>query len=1044
MKKNSGVKKRLNALCLMIAVALPYAGYGQSPEIKLEGNTRTVSLSSLSEVRGVKVGKEFSYTASGLSKSDLLTLELGFVEPENKAPGERVFNVIINDKAALSNFDIATQTRNSDGVVVKRFTITPREGFLEFQFVGVKGEAALAFIRLKGPSLDYLVNHEHSDSKPSPVPVPDKKIPEPAALQTPVSTSTVTEKISPAIPLLTPDKKDNETFADYDPQTMTITVDKEHKGWKSGMPIGGIGTGKFEILPSGEFANFTINNSWDLPVLRPAGTFLAVATKATSRGGSGRLLQSNPTGSPFTKTPKIPVTEYKGIFPFSEWDFKDPGIYVDVKVKAWSAVVPHDHEDSNLPASVINVVLHNPNKYPVAAGVVLSWEDLNGRGGSLIAGEADKHGFVGNTVHEDIQTSGLRGIKISGGETLTGRPKTFTGEYFIGTPIKGAAISRSLNWNSQSSEISWWKKFSSSLRLDKFPAAPEVSKSASKQPASSALCVTVNLAPKERRQIPFVVSWYMPTITNIETKSNPTVPVAPNYTERFKSSVEVASYFAKHRLNLEKSTREWHDLVMRSNLPSWVRVHSLNSLAPLISNSVVLTNQRFSLLESIPDMHGMLGGIDTRWGANDFLISMFPRFFEKELELYAKTQKDDGQIARYVGNVHGALAGLDEKLLGEGWPDATSAFLYESHRLRTATGNDNFLTQNKPVIDKAKKWLKEQITSAESDKLPSVFSEIYGWKGAALSTYGNAIAAMTLAGEDLPGEQQTWKNRLVENSESLFGNVLSGMSALRNAGYESIISDEETKKVFDNIWDKHYVTHNPVPSVSDGDESPALSILNSLQAGYGAAAIQAGIVDKGIEVYMRMFKVAYAATYSPWRPSFIYSVPLASEFAYRSHPSGMAAWSIYGALSGVYLDLDNKILSLNPQVPGGLKNNELKIPVFTTAFWGWLEYNSESSTGTLSIVKVMPGFRDQSVEVVATHLDSSGPKVKLNSPFTFEVGKTLKISGWPDKPGATVNVENDLSTDDAITTKSMMEDAETSGQLIESPDGKVDRQGEEI
>src|SRR5690606_10503687 len=114
----------------------------------------------------------------------------------------------------------------------------------------------------------------------------------------------------------------------------------------------------------------------------------------------------------------------------------------------------------------------------------------------------------------------------------------------------------------------------------------------------------------------------------------------------------------------------------------------------LITNSVVLTNQRFSLLESIPDMHGMLGGIDTRWGANDFLVSMFPRFFEKELELYAKTQKEDGQIARYVGNVHGALSGLDEKLLGENWPDATSAFLYEIQRLKKATGNDTIITHN--------------------------------------------------------------------------------------------------------------------------------------------------------------------------------------------------------------------------------------------------------------------------------------------------------------------------------------------------------------
>ena len=54
--------------------------------------------------------------------------------------------------------------------------------------------------------------------------------------------------------------------------------------WRSGMPLGGIGCGKFELLPAGWFARFTLNHNWDLPLweepfVPSRGTFFAISVR---------------------------------------------------------------------------------------------------------------------------------------------------------------------------------------------------------------------------------------------------------------------------------------------------------------------------------------------------------------------------------------------------------------------------------------------------------------------------------------------------------------------------------------------------------------------------------------------------------------------------------------------------------------------------------------------------------------------------------------------------------------------------------------------
>src|SRR5947207_5753085 len=47
-----------------------------------------------------------------------------------------------------------------------------------------------------------------------------------------------------------------------------------------GVPLGGIGTGKVELLPDGTLGNLTLNNNWERPIAELPGSFFAVRATA--------------------------------------------------------------------------------------------------------------------------------------------------------------------------------------------------------------------------------------------------------------------------------------------------------------------------------------------------------------------------------------------------------------------------------------------------------------------------------------------------------------------------------------------------------------------------------------------------------------------------------------------------------------------------------------------------------------------------------------------------------------------------------------------
>src|SRR5437762_1201159 len=76
------------------------------------------------------------------------TLELSFFDPQGSSPGQRLFNVIAEDRTILRKFDIVARAGNK-GAITPVTTVTVNDGRLSLGFTGVKGNAIVSAIELR-------------------------------------------------------------------------------------------------------------------------------------------------------------------------------------------------------------------------------------------------------------------------------------------------------------------------------------------------------------------------------------------------------------------------------------------------------------------------------------------------------------------------------------------------------------------------------------------------------------------------------------------------------------------------------------------------------------------------------------------------------------------------------------------------------------------------------------------------------------------------------------------------------------------------------
>ena len=114
-------------------------GWGREPELAvIEGSDDRTLMATYRE-------GEFVYHLP--ADNGIYRVRFRFMEP-SAGVGERVFDVLANDKSLLKDFDIALEAGGILTVVEREFTVTVSDGLLELSFKTVNENAIVSAIEV--------------------------------------------------------------------------------------------------------------------------------------------------------------------------------------------------------------------------------------------------------------------------------------------------------------------------------------------------------------------------------------------------------------------------------------------------------------------------------------------------------------------------------------------------------------------------------------------------------------------------------------------------------------------------------------------------------------------------------------------------------------------------------------------------------------------------------------------------------------------------------------------------------------------------------
>lgn len=142
-----------------------------------------------------------------------------------------------------------------------------------------------------------------------------------------------------------------------------------HPPMASGIPLGGMGAGTFELRADGGMYEWQIFNNWGQRLILP-DTFFAVRAAEKGKAAVVRRLQT----IRHTSNPGLPVPNitYEGRAPIARLRYHEPALPVNVSLTAWSPLIPHEPRDSGLPAAVFTFELTNPTSSHAEATLLAS------------------------------------------------------------------------------------------------------------------------------------------------------------------------------------------------------------------------------------------------------------------------------------------------------------------------------------------------------------------------------------------------------------------------------------------------------------------------------------------------------------------------------------------------------------------------------------------------------------------------------------------------------------------------------------------------
>jgi non-lysosomal glucosylceramidase len=424
----------------------------------------------------------------------------------------------------------------------------------------------------------------------------------------------------------------------------------------SGVPLGGIGTGKVEICRDGRFRNFSGNNNQDMPFEEPDG--LKGAYLALEANDTKRLLATRPMAG----IAPCEELQFDPAFPQATLTAPQAVPGLDAAVRLSGPLAPHDVRTSSLPAVLIRWQLTNTTDDALQATCTMGWPNLIGSGGGIK--EEEKSIGYGDGFYQywsSPDAPSTEEISVDG----VGEGLVFTNQP---SPISPAADGRHLLLGKRSEGVT--------IKSNQ---------------AENTLSADVEIGPGQTWTVDMLLLWEMPNW--VDTRQ---VNQGLYWQNHFADGPAIADELLGRFDEILQRGGELKSLMEETTLPQDIQSRLLNCCYPLVTNSILFRDGRFSINEGPTEMAGCYGTIDQRLGAHAATQLFFPELNATELGLFADVQDTDGAINHDLGGGH-----LDKGICPILWPDLCCSFVIQHARHAWTTGDKAFAQAAWPKVKKA-------------------------------------------------------------------------------------------------------------------------------------------------------------------------------------------------------------------------------------------------------------------------------------------------------------------------------------------------------
>lgn len=153
-----------------------------------------------------------------------------------------------------------------------------------------------------------------------------------------------------------------------------------HDHSRAAFPLGGLGTGNISLGARGELRDWEVENQPAKGRTNPYSFFAIHAKPADGGDGVTRVLEASLTTGFDADTgllpdlaaglPRLRAATLQGAYPIADVDFADDVLPVEVRLRAFTPLVPLDVDSSGIPVAVLRYSVHNPQLTPLTVSVI--------------------------------------------------------------------------------------------------------------------------------------------------------------------------------------------------------------------------------------------------------------------------------------------------------------------------------------------------------------------------------------------------------------------------------------------------------------------------------------------------------------------------------------------------------------------------------------------------------------------------------------------------------------------------------------------------